>query len=214
MSTIVDTYKHKGQRDALVNQLMQKGIQDSRVLAAIRQIPRHIFFTPEFSHFAYEDKAFPIGSGQTISQPYTVAFQSALLELKPGMRVLEIGTGSGYQCAVLCALDVEVHSIELHAPLHKSASRILNQLGFNPQLRCANGYAGWPEAAPFDRIIVTAGATEIPESLLSQLNTDGILIIPVGSGDDLEMTKIKRMDEKRFERSRHGIFRFVPFVKN
>jgi protein-L-isoaspartate(D-aspartate) O-methyltransferase len=213
MTKFIDTYKHKGLRRGLVTLLQSKGISDLGTLQAIEKIPRHVFFTADFEHYAYEDKAFPIDSNQTISQPFTVATQTQLLEIKQTDKVLEIGTGSGYQCAVLCELSRHIYSIEIHQQLNIKAQKILSVLEYKPFLIHGNGYLGWPSEAPFDKIIVTAGATEVPQALLSQLKIGGILVIPVGKDDDLEMNKIVRIDETRFERSKHGIFRFVPFVK-
>lgn len=213
MNEFIDTYKHKGLRKALIEVLKEKGISDNLILEAIDKVPRHLFFNKEFEHFAYEDKAFPIENDQTISQPYTVAIQSQLLQIKKQDKILEIGTGSGYQCAVLCELSEQIYSIEIHEKLHKHASNLLKKLGYSPYLFCGNGYLGLPLQAPFDKIIVTAGAKDIPEALLAQLKIGGLMLIPVGDGDDLEMMKIIRMDKNRFERTKHGTFRFVPFVK-
>ncbi|MBI3234540.1 MAG: protein-L-isoaspartate O-methyltransferase [Bacteroidetes bacterium] len=175
--------------------------------------PYYSNFYFSFEHFAYEDKAFPIDRDQTISQPYTVAFQTQLLSIQKTDKVLEIGTGSGYQCAILCELSDEVYSIEIHELLHKKAMKLLNSLGYQPTLSYGNGYLGLPTKAPFDKIIVTAGAEEIPQALLAQLKIGGVLVIPVGQDDNLEMLKITRVSENKFERSKHGLFKFVPFVK-
>lgn len=178
----------------------------------MNQVPRHVFFPSEFLHFAYDDKAFPIGEGQTISQPYTVAFQTQLLAPEKGKRILEIGTGSGYQCAVLCQSEAEVYSMEYFSALHRKAQFLLSKLGLSPHLRCGDGNQGWPEAAPFDGIIVTAGSFGIPENLLAQLAIGGCLVIPAGEGDDKTMLRITRKDQSRFEQESFGAFKFVPLL--
>ena len=209
---ITDTYRHKGLRNKLAEELRGKGITDEKVLEAIKKVPRHIFFTNEFQHFSYEDKAFPIAENQTISQPFTVAFQTQLLDIKEGERVLEIGTGSGYQCAVLCNMNCEVFSMEYFLKLHRTATKILSDLSLFPQLFHGDGMKGLPEFSPFDKILVTAGAKSIPEELLKQLKVDGLLVIPQGTGDDLEMLKIKKNLNGTFSTTKHGVFRFVPLI--
>ena len=209
-----DTFKHQGLRQKLVDVLVAKGIQDKQVLAAIRKIPRHLFMDSSFLDHAYQDKAFPIAADQTISQPYTVAFQSELLQIKPTDKVLEIGTGSGYQTAVLCELGAKVYSIERQQELFKKTSKFLPKLGYRPKkLIFGDGYKGLKEEAPFASIIVTAGAPFVPKPLLSQLAIGGRLVIPVG--DDVQtMTLFIRNGEKEFEKHEFGEFRFVPLLED
>ena len=191
---MVDTYRHKGLRKKLAEVIAKKGINNSNVLKAIETIPRHLFIPDNALHkYAYEDKPFPIGAGQTISQPYTVAFQTQLLELKPREKVLEIGTGSGYQTAVLLEMGVKVFSIERQKALFDRTKELLPQLGYNTKLFYGDGYAGLPTFAPFDKVIVTAGAPYIPEDLLSQLKIGGTMIIPVDEGDSQQMKKVVKV---------------------
>jgi len=209
-----DTFKHKGLRQQLVKVLIDKGIKDESVLHAIANIPRHLFMDSSFLDHAYQDKAFPIGAEQTISQPYTVAFQSELLQVKKGDKILEIGTGSGYQAAVLCELGAKVYSIERQQELFKKTSKFLPKLGYRPKkLIFGDGYKGLPEEAPFDSIIVTAGAPFVPKPLLSQLKVQGRLVIPVGN-DVQVMTLIIRKGPKEFEKHEFGDFRFVPLLED
>lgn len=209
-----DTSKHQGLRNQLVTILQQKGILNKDVLEAIQKIPRHLFLDSSFEDYAYQDKAFPIAAGQTISQPYTVAFQTELLELKKGDKVLEIGTGSGYQTAVLCTLGAVVYSVERQNELFKKTSLLLPKLGIRPKhLSFGDGYKGLPNYAPFDSIIVTAGATEIPKALMSQLKIGGRLVIPVGEMVQI-MTLIIRKGDTAFEKQEFGDFRFVPLLEN
>jgi protein-L-isoaspartate(D-aspartate) O-methyltransferase len=209
-----DTFKHKGLRQQLVTVLIAKGIKDEAVLKAIGNIPRHLFMDSSFLDHAYQDKAFPIAADQTISQPYTVAFQTELLQVKKGDKILEIGTGSGYQAAVLCELDAKVFSIERQQELFKKTSKFLPKLGYRPKkLIFGDGYKGLKEEAPFDSIIVTAGAPFIPKPLLSQLKIGGRLVIPVG-GDVQVMTLIIRKGVKEFEKHELGDFRFVPLLED
>ncbi|WP_299011384.1 protein-L-isoaspartate(D-aspartate) O-methyltransferase [uncultured Tenacibaculum sp.] len=208
-----DTTKHQGLRNQLANVLEAKGINDERVLKAIRKIPRHLFMDSSFEAHAYQDKAFPIAAEQTISQPYTVAFQSQVLEVKRGDKVLEIGTGSGYQTAVLLELDAEVYSIERQHELFKKTSMFLPKLGYKPKrFIFGDGYKGLPEEAPFDKIIVTAGAPYVPKALLGQIKVGGRLLIPVGDKEQV-MTLFIRKSPKEFEKHELGDFRFVPMLK-
>lgn len=209
-----DTQKHQGLRNQLVTVLQQKGITNKSVLEAISKIPRHLFLDSSFEDYAYQDKAFPIGAGQTISQPYTVAFQTELLEVKKGDKVLEIGTGSGYQTAVLCTVGAVVYSVERQNELFKKTSLLLPKLGIRAKhLSFGDGYKGLPNYAPFDSIIVTAGAPEIPKALMSQLKIGGKLVIPIG--DDIQvMTLIIRKGETQFEKHEFGDFRFVPLLED
>lgn len=209
-----DTFKHKGLRKQLVATLVTKGITDSAVLEAIGSIPRHLFMDSSFLDHAYQDKAFPIAASQTISQPYTVAFQSELLEVKSGGKVLEIGTGSGYQTAVLCLLGAHVYSIERQLELFKKTSKFLPKIGYvAKRLIFGDGYIGLKEEAPFDSIIVTAGAPFVPKPLLSQLKIGGRLVIPVGDKDQI-MTLYIRKAAKEFEKHELGNFKFVPLLEN
>lgn len=209
-----DTAKHQGLRNQLVSLLQQKGIQDINVLKAMQVIPRHFFLDSGFEDFAYQDKAFPIGAGQTISQPYTVAFQSQLLEVKNDDKILEIGTGSGYQTAVLCKMGAKVFTIERQIDLYKKTSKLLPKLGFKPKvISFGDGYKGLVTDAPFDGIIVTAGAPYIPQPLMAQLKIGGRLVIPVGEERQI-MTLLIRKTETHFEQHEFGDFRFVPMLED
>ncbi len=209
-----DTTKHQGKRRQLVEVLKQKGITQKTVLAAISEIPRHLFLDSSFVDHAYQDKAFPIAAAQTISQPYTVAFQSEHLQLVRGMKVLEIGTGSGYQTAVLCHMGAEVYSIERQHELFRISLKRLPALGFKPKkLIFGDGYKGFAERAPYDRIIVTAGAPSVPEALLAQLAIGGRMVIPVGE-EQQKMTVITRTSTTVFEQVILGDFRFVPLLED
>lgn len=209
-----DTFKHKGLRQKLVETIKSKGITDEFVLKAIGEIPRHLFMDSGFLDHAYQDKAFPIGADQTISQPYTVAFQTELLKIKKGNKVLEIGTGSGYQTAVLCKLGAQVYTIERQRELYKKTSKFLPKIGFKPKkFIFGDGYIGLENEAPFDGIIVTAGAPFIPKALLSQLKVGGRLVIPVGKEVQI-MTLVTRKGNKDFEQNQYGEFRFVPLLED
>ncbi|MCX6243797.1 MAG: protein-L-isoaspartate(D-aspartate) O-methyltransferase [Bacteroidetes bacterium] len=209
---MIDSYKHQGLRKHLVEVVRDKGITDTNVLNAIGKVPRHFFFDSSFLKFAYEDNAFPIGAGQTISQPYTVAFQSQLLMISKGQKVLEVGTGSGYQACILAEMGAKVFSIERQRSLYDKAVEFLPTLGYRIKLFYGDGYKGLPPFAPFDKIIVTAGAPYIPDPLTDQLKIGGILVIPIGGDDVQEMTTITRISEKEFVRRGHGRFRFVPLL--
>lgn len=210
---MTDTAKHKGLRNQLVNTIRDKGIQDKKVLAAIGEIPRHLFMDSGFIDFAYIDKAFPISADQTISQPYTVAFQTELLQVTAKDKILEIGTGSGYQAAVLIAMKAELYSIERQKELYEKTRKFLPKVGYvAKKLKFGDGYNGWPSEAPFDGIIVTAGAPFVPRPLLDQLKIGGRLVIPVGN-DVQVMTLYIRKGEKEFEKHEFGNFRFVPMLK-
>ena len=209
-----DTLKHRGMRNKLAELLEAKGIQDKKVLNAIKTIPRHLFLDSSFEDHAYQDKAFPISAEQTISQPYTVAFQTELLQVKPNDKILEIGTGSGYQAAVLLHLKARVYTIERQLELFKKTRLFFNKMHYRPKkLIFGDGYKGLPEEAPFDGIIVTAGAPEVPKALMSQLKVGGRLVIPIGENEQV-MTLFVRKSEKEFEKKELGAFRFVPLLED
>ncbi len=210
---MVDNYKHKGLRNNLVKTLENKGITDQRVLQAIGNVPRHLFFDEALLKYAYQDNAFPIGEGQTISQPYTVAFQSQHLNVQPGHSVLEIGTGSGYQASILLELGARLFTIERHEALHLKACELLDNLGYHYRGFLGDGSQGLPNLAPFDRIIVTAGAPVVPHELLEQLNVNGILLIPVGDEKDQTMMKFTKVEPNKVLREELGNFQFVPLVR-
>lgn len=212
MLKLEDTYLHKGKRKALVAELRKKGIQNEAVLEAINTLPRHFFFDTALISHAYEDKAFPIGEGQTISQPYTVAFQSSLLEVAPGDKILEIGTGSGYQACILHLLGAEVFSIEYQKKLFEHTHRFLQRLGVQLHLFFGDGTGGVPAHAPYDKIIVTAGAPVVPEALIQQLKIGGILVIPVGDRSKQAMVKITKKSATKIEREEFEGFAFVPLL--
>ena len=207
-----DTAKHQGLRNQLVSVLQEKGITDKNVLEAIKKIPRHLFLNSSFEEHAYQDRAFPIAAEQTISHPYTVALQSQLLEIKKDHKILEIGTGSGYQTAVLYLMGAKVYSIERQNELFKQTSQLLPKLGIRPKhLSFGDGYKGLPTHAPFDSIVVTAGAPFVPQPLLAQLKIGGKLVIPLG--EDLQiMTLLIRKNETQFEKHEFGEFKFVPLL--
>lgn len=207
-----DTYLHKGKRKALVAELKSKGIHSQKVLDAINTLPRHFFFDSALISHAYEDKAFPIGEGQTISQPYTVAFQTQLLDIHPGDKVLEIGTGSGYQGSILHLLGAEVYTIEYQKKLFEGTSKFLKRLGIEMNLFYGDGTGGLPTHAPYDKILVTAGAPIIPEALIQQLKTGGVLVIPVGDRKRQSMVKITKKAGGKLEREEYDNFAFVPLL--
>lgn len=211
-----DNYRHKGLRKKLVEIVKNKGIHDEGVLEAINNIPRHQFLDSSFLNFAYQDQAFPIGSGQTISQPYTVAFQTQLLEIKRGDKVLEVGTGSGYQACVLAEMGAKVFTIERQKNLYEKTKKFLSLLKYrNIKTFYGDGYKGLPTFGPFDKAIVTAGAPFVPNDLLLQLKDGGKLVIPVDVEQDVqEMICITRISENEFEKREHGRFRFVPMLIN
>lgn len=210
---MIDTYRHKGLRKQLVEELRAKGIKDEVVLNAILAVPRHFFLDAVFTEQSYSNMAFQIGAGQTISHPYTVAFQTELLELKKGDRVLEIGTGSGFQTAILCEVGTKVFSIERQRELYLKANRIVPALGYSAKLKYGDGYKGWPSFAPFNKIIVTCGAPFIPEDLLNQLKPGGIMVIPIGAGKEQEMLLIKKDQDGTLTKNKLGVFSFVPMLK-
>lgn len=209
-----DTFKHKGLRKQLIEELRSKGINDPAILDAFYAIPRHFFLDLAFEKQAYSNMAFQIGAGQTISHPYTVAFQTELLGLKKGDSVLEIGTGSGFQTCILCELGAKVVSIERQRELFVKTKHIVQKLNFNPRLFYGDGYKGNESYAPYDKILVTCGAPFIPDALLKQLKIGGILVIPLGSGDVQEMQRITRLSETDFQTENFGDFSFVPMLEN
>jgi protein-L-isoaspartate(D-aspartate) O-methyltransferase len=210
---VKDTLKHQGLRNQLAKAIAAKGIENKIVLAAIAKIPRHLFLDSSFENFAYQDKAFPILADQTISQPYTVAYQTQLLEIMPGDKVLEIGTGSGYQTAVLMEMQAEVYSVERQNELFKKTKLFLPKLGYRPRhLGFGDGYKGLPDHAPFDKIIVTAGAPFVPKALLAQLKLGGMLVIPIGTTKQL-MYLYKRTAVKHFEKHELEACKFVPMLE-
>ncbi len=208
-----EDYRYKGLRKKLRDQLERKGISDQKVLDAINEVPRHRFMDSSFIKFSYSDQAFPIGNQQTISQPYTVAFQTQLLDVRPLTKVLEIGTGSGYQAAVLAEIGAKVFTIERHRELFLSSRTLLTELGYSIEFFYGDGYKGVSSYAPYDRILITAGAPEIPEDLLSQLKIGGIMVVPVGGSGGQKMLKIYKKGEHDYEQSEHGSFIFVPMLK-
>lgn len=208
---IEDNYRQRGLRNKLVKKLLEKGISDERVLAAVGKVPRHVFFDDALLSHAYEDKAFPIGEGQTISQPYTVAFQTEKLQLKPGDKVMEIGTGSGYQAAVLLEMGAKVYTIEYNRKLYEKTRDFLPILGYHPYFFYGDGSKGIPAKAPYDKIIVTAGAPVVPKALTDQLAENGILIIPVGGRDNQKMLRIIKTKDGLKQDETNG-FAFVPLL--
>jgi protein-L-isoaspartate(D-aspartate) O-methyltransferase len=208
----VDKYREQGARKKLVALLRERGISDERVLTAIGKVPRHFFFDETFWNQAYKDIAFPIGDGQTISQPYTVAYQTELLHIQKGDKVLEIGTGCGYQTCVLLELGAKVFSIERQENLFRRTIQVLPKMGYHPQFFLGDGSMGIAEQAPYDKIIVTAGAPLVPEILLKQLKVGGILVIPVGDANEQKMVTVLRVSETEFEKIVLDTFRFVPLL--
>ncbi|MBK1439098.1 protein-L-isoaspartate(D-aspartate) O-methyltransferase [Parapedobacter sp. ISTM3] len=208
----IDNYRERGARKQLVALLKRRGIEDKQVLEAIGKVPRHYFFDETFWNQAYKDIAFPIGDGQTISQPYTVAYQTELLHIQPGDKVLEIGTGSGYQTCILLELGADVYTIERQANLYNRTIQVLPYMGYKPHFFLGDGSKGIPDHAPYDKILVTAGAPFVPEVMLKQLRIGGVMVIPVGSEKEQKMVTILRVGEQEYERIELDTFRFVPLV--
>lgn len=210
-----DTYRHKGLRMQLVESIKRKGIHDERVLKAMTSVPRHWFLDSSFLEFAYDDKPFPIGSGQTISQPYTVAFQTQLLSVKPGDKVLEIGTGSGYQACILAEMGAKVYTVERQKKLYQRTKSFLPTIGYRA-VKCffGDGTKGLPAFAPYDKILITAAAPELPKALIDQLKTGGMLVVPFGDRDVQTMIRLTKKEDGTLEEERFGAFRFVPLLKD
>jgi protein-L-isoaspartate(D-aspartate) O-methyltransferase len=213
MINMEDTFRHKGLRRKLVETVRSKGITDENVLNAINTVPRHLFMDSSFINFSYQDQAFPIGAGQTISQPYTVAFQTQLLEIKPNDKILEIGTGSGYQTAILLELGARVYTIERQRELFLKAQDLLGQLGYKPHFFFGDGMEGKPAYGLYDKILITAAADEVPEKLLQQLRIGGIVVVPVGGRFSQSMIKIVKESDTEYKKTSHGAFVFVPLLK-
>jgi len=209
---LLDSYKHKGLRKRLTDVVRRKGIRDNRILNAIEKVPRHFFLDSAFHELAYEDQAMQIGEGQTISQPYTVAYQTEVLEIESGDKVLEIGLGSGYQACILIELGAEVYSIERIASLCEKAKILLPAMGYHPHMFIGDGTLGLPDHAPFDKIIVTAAAPDVPSALVDQLKCGGIMVIPIGNMETQVMYKITKTSEKTFSKTALDAFRFVPLI--
>ncbi len=207
-----DTYKHKGLRKKLIEKLIEKGIQQKEVLKAMLKVPRHFFMDSAFTEHAYEDKAFGIGEGQTISQPFTVAFQTQLLKIKQNDKILEIGTGSGYQSSILLEMGAKLYTIEYNRNLYQRAKKLLLNMGYNGHFYCGDGTKGLAAAAPYDKILVTAGAPNIPEALISQLKPDGRLVIPVGNLKTQKMLLISKKENGEIEEKEFGNFSFVKLL--
>ncbi|NLJ82765.1 MAG: protein-L-isoaspartate(D-aspartate) O-methyltransferase [Bacteroidales bacterium] len=210
---MIDTLKDKGLRKQMVEDLKRKGVDDVQILEAFNEIPRHFFVPQSLYGHAYEDTPLPIACKQTISQPYTVAMQTQLLEVSKNKRILEIGTGSGYQAVILKKLGAYVYTIERHKHIYEETKKIFEKLYFNIAAKYGDGYLGWNEFAPYDGIVVTCGAPEVPQKLLSQLKVGGIMVVPVGDNTQT-MTKIIRVSEDKYETTHHGSFRFVPMVES
>jgi len=207
-----DDYKHRGLRKSLVKKLRKKGILSESVLHAIGSVPRHYFFDNAFLEHSYQDKAFPIGEGQTISQPYTVAFQSQLLEVKEGHKVLEIGTGSGYQACILIEIGANLFTIEFIKKLYNKTRKFLPKIDYKPHFKHGDGTRGWPSQAPFDRILVTAGAPDIPQKLIRQLKPGGVMVIPVGTDKQQRMIRLVKNLNGEIETKAFDYFSFVPLI--
>lgn len=209
---MLDTFKHKGMRNRLIDGIAEKGISDARVLAAMRLIPRHLFVESALADVAYEDRALPIADGQTISQPFTVAYQTQLLDLQENQKILEIGTGSGYQCAVLCKMGVKVYTIEFSRKLFQASQRVLAELDLAPTMLCGDGSEGWAKYMPFDRIIVTAACPSIPDVLVKQLVIGGKMVFPMGARDTQEMCLLTKTNNTEYQIQRLEKFKFVPLL--
>jgi len=208
----IDTYRHKGLRNILIEKIRGRGVADNNVLEAMLKVPRHFYFDGAFLEKAYIDQAFPIAAGQTISQPSTVAIQTSLLQLKAGEKVLEIGTGSGYQTAVLCQLNVKVFTIERQKLLFQKSKKLLAKLGCKANVFYGDGFKGLPQFAPFDKILITCGAPFVPEDLVNQLRPGGRMVIPVGTGSIQDMLVVEKLESGQVKKTNHGKFSFVPML--
>jgi protein-L-isoaspartate(D-aspartate) O-methyltransferase len=211
---VIDSFKYQGMRRQLVRELSDRGIKSKQVLDCFEAIPRHYFLDNAFAEQAYSNTAFQIGSGQTISHPYTVAFQTELLDIHKGEKILEIGSGSGFQTCVLCEMGAKVFSIERHKELHLKAKNIVRHLKYNARLSFGDGYKGLPTFAPFDKIIITCGAPDIPEELVNQMKIGGVMIIPIGEGVEQQMKKIVKVSDSEITIEDFGVFKFVPMLEN
>ena len=211
---MVDTYRHKGMRKRLVDSIRNKGISNENILSAMNRVPRHLFLDSSFLEFAYDDKPFPIGSGQTISQPYTVAFQTEILDVRKGQKVLEIGSGSGYQACVLEEIGAKVFSIERQKKIYNKTKEFISELGYKVRFFYGDGNKGVPSFAPYDRILITAAAPEISKELIKQLKPGGILVVPLGKTEIQTMIKITKLENGDLKEEEFGVFRFVPLLKN
>lgn len=209
-----DTFKHQGLRRQLIEEIKKKGIKDAKVMYAIAAVPRHYFMEKAFLEFAYQDKAFPIEAGQTISQPYTVAYQTQLLGIEKGQKVLEVGTGSGYQTCILCEMNAKVFSIERQKLLFDKTKKLLADMGYQAKLFYGDGFKGLPAFAPFDKIIITCGAAEIPTEILKQLKPGGVMVVPIGSLTEQVMTIVIKKNDDQIEIIELDKFRFVPMLEN
>ena len=213
-NNFTDTFKHKGMRKQLIDELRKKGIKDERILDAFNSVPRHFFLDLVFQEQAYSNMPFQIGAGQTISHPYTVAFQTELMNFKKGDKILEIGTGSGYQSCILCEMGAKVFSIERQRELYRKVKTIIHHFNYNPRLSFGDGYKGLPAFAPFDYILVTCGAPFIPPALVEQLKVGGKLVIPLGEGNIQKMIVLTRTSENSEDVKDYGDFSFVPMLEN
>lgn len=214
LCSMQDSFKYKGMRKKLIAELQSKGIEDVRILNAFDAVPRHFFLDNAFAEHAYSNTAFQIGSGQTISHPYTVAFQTHLLQVAKGEKILEIGTGSGFQTSILCEMGAKVFSIERHKELHLKAKRVLHELKYNPRLSFGDGFKGLPAFAPFDKIIITCGAPYVPNALIDQLKIGGTMVIPIGEGEEQQMKRITKVSETETKEEDFGVFKFVPMLED
>jgi protein-L-isoaspartate(D-aspartate) O-methyltransferase len=209
-----DSFKYKGMRRKLINELREKGISDEKILNAFDVVPRHYFLDNAFAEQAYSNMPFQIGSGQTISHPYTVAFQTQLLDISKGDKILEIGSGSGFQTCILCEMGAKVFSIERHKSLHLKAKQIVHHLNYTARMSFGDGYKGLPAFAPFDKVIITCGAPNIPQDLIDQLKTGGVMIIPIGEGKEQHMLRITKISDTEIVKEEFGVFSFVPMLES
>jgi protein-L-isoaspartate(D-aspartate) O-methyltransferase len=209
-----DSFKYKGMRRKLINELREKGISDEKILNAFDVVPRHYFLDNAFAEQAYSNMPFQIGSGQTISHPYTVAFQTQLLDISKGDKILEIGSGSGFQTCILCEMGAKVFSIERHKSLHLKAKQIVDHLNYTARMSFGDGYKGLPAFAPFDKVIITCGAPNIPQDLIDQLKTGGVMIIPIGEGKEQHMLRITKISDTEIVKEEFGVFSFVPMLES